>query len=137
MDIALMNINDLKEHEEVDLGHLKKLKSQIIREKVLKKPIAVDKNTKIIIDGHTRFNSLKQLGYSKIPVFLIDYSSPEIFVRTWKGDRKITKEDVLSAGLNGKKLPPKTSKNIVKVGDNFKHVSELEKRINTPLEELR
>jgi len=132
-----MSINELKEHEEVDLNYLKKLKNQIIKEKILKKPIAVDKNTKIIIDGHTRFNSLKQLGYSKIPVFLIDYSSPEIFVRVWRNGRKITKEDVLNAGLNGKKLPPKTSKNMIKIGSNFKHISELEKRINIPLEKLR
>ena len=132
-----MNIDDLKEHEEVDLNYLKKLKNQIIREKILKKPIAVDKNTRIIIDGHTRFNSLKQLGYSKIPVFFIDYNSPEIFVRPWRNGMKITKEDVLSAGLNGKKLPPKTSKIIVKIGDKFKHISELEKRINIPLDILK
>jgi len=137
MDIAIMDINDLKEHEEVDLDHLKKLKNKIRKERLLKKPIAVDKNTKIIIDGHARFNSLKQLGYSKIPVFIIDYNSPEILVKSWRKNGKITKDDVLSAGLNGKKLPPKTSKNIVKVGNKFKHISELERIVNIPLEKLR
>lgn len=137
MDIFLMNINELKEHEEVESGYLGKLKKQITKDNILKKPIVVDKNTKIIIDGHFRFNSLKQLGYSKIPAFLINYNSPEILVRTWRKNEKITKEDVLLAGLNGKKFPPKTSKHMVKIGDSLEHISVVERRINIPLKELR
>jgi hypothetical protein len=136
MDIFMMNINDLKEHEEVEAKHLEKLKKLIRKDKVLKKPIVVDKNTSIIIDGHTRFNSLKQLGYSRVPVLLIDYTSPEILVRTWKNYRKITKEDVIIAGLNGKKFSPKTSKHMVKIGNKIEHISILERRINIPLEKL-
>jgi hypothetical protein len=132
-----MNINELKEHEEVESGYLGKLKKQITKDNILKKPIVVDKNTKIIIDGHFRFNSLKQLGYSKIPAFLINYNSPEILVRTWRKNEKITKEDVLLAGLNGKKFPPKTSKHMVKIGDSLEHISVVERRINIPLKELR
>jgi len=132
-----MNINELKEHEEVEPNYLEKLKKQIMKDKVLKKPIVVDRNTKIIIDGHFRFNSLKQLGCSKIPAFLIDYNSPEILVRAWRENEKITKENVLSSGLNGIKLPPKTSKNMIKIGNKLRHISFIEKRIDTPLKELR
>jgi len=136
MDIFLMDLKDLKEHEMVNLDYLKKLKRQIRKDKVLKKPIVVDKNTKIIIDGHSRFNSLKQLGLSKIPVFLIDYNSPEILVRRWNDNKKITKEEVLSAGLNGKKLPPKTSKHMIKIGNKIEHISIIEKRLNISLKKL-
>ena len=131
-----MDMKDLKEHEMVNLDYLKKLKRQIRKDKVLKKPIVVDKNTKIIIDGHSRFNSLKQLGLSKIPVFLIDYNSPEILVRRWNDNKKITKEEVLSAGLNGKKLPPKTSKHMIKIGNKIEHISIIEKRLNISLKKL-
>ena len=136
MDIFLMNINELKEHEEVESKHLEKLKKRIKRDKILKKPILVDKDTKIIIDGHTKFNSLKQLGYSKIPTFLIDYNSPEILVRTWRNNEKITKKDILLAGLNGKKFPPKTSKHMIRIGNNLKHISVVERRINVLLKKL-
>jgi len=132
-----MNIHDLREHEEVEPKYLERLKKLIRKDKILKKPIVVDKGTRIIIDGHSRFNSLKQLGYSRIPVLFIDYNSPEILVRAWKNDTKITKEDVLAAGLNGKKLPPKTSKHMIKFVNKFKHISELEKIINIPLNKLK
>jgi hypothetical protein len=137
MDIFLMNARDLKEHEEVEFRRLERLKKQIKKDKVLRRPIVVDKNTKIIIDGHFRFNSLKQLGYSKVPVFLIDYSSPEILVRTWRDNEKITKEDVLMAGLNGKKFPPKTSKHMIKIGNRLEHISSIERIVNIPLKKLR
>jgi len=137
MGIILMNLKDLKEHEKVDLKYLKKLKNRIKKDKVLKRVIAVDKNTNIIIDGHVRFNSLKQLGYSKIPVCLIDYKSSEILVETWRKGEKILKEDVLLAGLNGKKFPPKTSKHMIKIGNKLKHISFIERKINIPLEKLR
>lgn len=137
MDIFLINLKDLKEHENIDLKHLEKLKNRIKKEMILKKPIVVDKNTRIIIDGHHRFNSLKQLGYSKIPVHLIDYNSPEILVKAWKNSRKITKEDVLAAGLNVKKLPSKSSKNMVKIGGKLKHISVIEKNVDIPLGKLR
>lgn len=136
MDILLMDVNSLREHEKVEAKHLEKLKKLIRKDKVLKKPIVVDKNTSIIIDGHTRFNSLKQLGYSRVPVLLIDYNSPEILVRAWNNHGKITKEDVIIAGLNGKKFSPKTSKHMVKIGNKIEHVSVLERRINIPLEKL-
>ncbi|OGI12670.1 hypothetical protein A3K64_03785 [Candidatus Micrarchaeota archaeon RBG_16_36_9] len=137
MDICLMNIKDLKEHEKVESKYLERLKKLIRKDKILKKPIVVDKSTNVIIDGHFRFNSLKQLGCSKVPVFLIDYNSPEILVRTWRDNEKITKEDVLFAGLNGKKFPPKTSRNMIKIGNKLRHISFIEKRINIPLKKLR
>jgi ParB-like chromosome segregation protein Spo0J len=137
MDIRLINLKELKEHEEIELKRLKRLKNKIKKEKIFKKPIAVDKNTKIIIDGHARFNSLKELGYSKIPAYIIDYNSPKILVKTWKNNKRLTKKDVLTAGLNGKKLPPKTSKNMIKIGNKLKHISFIEKRISIPLEKLR
>lgn len=136
MDIRLINLRELKEHEEVEPKRLKRLKNKIKKERMFKKPIAIDKNTNIIIDGHARFNSLKQLGYSKIPACVIDYNSPKILVKSWGNDKKITKEDVLSAGLNGKKLPPKTSKNMIRIGNKLRHISFIQKRVGIPLEIL-
>ncbi len=137
MDILLMNLKDLKEHEEVDLKHLKQLKKQIVMDDILKRPIAIDKKTKIILDGEHRFNILKELGYGKVPVVFIDYNSPKILVKSWKNSEKLTKEKIIKVVLNGKKLPPKSSKHMIRIEDKLKHISVLEKRINIPLKELR
>ena len=103
----------LKEHEEVSLDHLIQLKQEIEKDGFLKNPIIVDKNTNIILDGHHRFNSLKQLNCTKVLAYLVNYNSPEIKVRNWRRGEKVMKKDVIKAGLTGKKLPSKTSRHII------------------------
>ena len=137
MALALVNLKELKEHEDIEPGYLKKLKSQILRNGILKKPIIVDENSKIILDGHFRYNVLKKLGYSKIPVYFLDYRSSEIIVKPWRNDETITKEDVIKAGLTGKKLPPKTSKHMFNLPNDQIRIAKIVKRVNIPLEELR
>jgi len=48
------------------------------------------------------------LGCNKIPVVLANYRSPKIKVLTWRKGEKITKKDVIIAGLTGNKLPAGT-----------------------------
>jgi sulfur carrier protein ThiS len=135
--MALMKINELKEHEEINPSHLKELMEKIKSDGILKKPIAVDKNTKIVLDGAHRLNALKALGCKKIPAVLVNYRSPKIKVLPWRKGEKIAKKDVIIAGLTGNKLPPKTSKHMVEVNGKLKHISFLQKRVNIPLEKLR
>ena len=113
MIFGIIEIEKLKEHEKTLPNHLEKLKNQIKHDRFLKDPIIVDKNTKIILDGHHRYKSLKQLGCSKIVAYFVDYNSSEIKVQAWKRREIITKDDVIIAGLTGKKLPPKTSRHII------------------------
>jgi ParB-like chromosome segregation protein Spo0J len=72
-----VNIEKLKEHEDVDLKHFKKLLEKIKSDGILKRPIVVDKNTKVVLDGEHRLRVLKEMGYDKIPAILVDYSSPK------------------------------------------------------------
>ena len=113
------------------------MKKQIQHDGILKKPIIVDKNTKIILDGHFRFNALKQLGYSRIPVFSVDYNSSNIMVTAWRDGEIVTKEDVIIAGLTGKKLPPKTSKHMLNSSNHKIHISKIVEKVNVPLAELK
>jgi hypothetical protein len=106
-------MNKLREHEEISLEHLRQLKQEIERDGFLKNPIIVDKNTNIILDGHHRFNSLKLLNCTKILAFFVDYSSPGIKVRNWREGEKVMKNDVIKAGLTGRKLSSKTSRHII------------------------
>ena len=113
MVFGIIKIKELKEHEEIRPEYLEELKNQIEQDGFLKDPIIVDKNTKIILDGHHRYKSLKQLGYSKIAAYFVDYNSSEIKVQSWRKGEIVTKEDVIKAGLTGDKFPPKTSRHII------------------------
>ncbi|MGQ9529943.1 MAG: ParB N-terminal domain-containing protein [Candidatus Bathycorpusculaceae bacterium] len=133
----LVELNKLKQHEEVDPAHLQELKKEIWSDGILKFAIIVDKNTNVILDGQHRFNAVKELECKRIPVVYVDYNSPAIEVQSWKGNPHLTKKDVIKAGLSGRKFPPKTSKHMIWIGNTLLHISALEKRVDIPLEELR
>jgi hypothetical protein len=136
-NFKIIEIKLLREHEGVDAKHLNKLKERIKSDKVLKKPIIVDKNTNVVLDGHHRLIALKELGCKKIPVIFLNYRSPKIKVFSWRKGEKVTKGIVLKAAFSGKKLPPKTSKHMIKIGKKLTHISIIEKNVNLPLRKLK
>jgi ParB-like chromosome segregation protein Spo0J len=137
LNVQIIELSALKPHEEVDPIHLRELRKEIESDKILKLAIAVDKNTNIILDGEHRFNALKELGCTKVPVIFVDYGSSDIEVQAWRNDELVTKQDVIEAGLGEKKLPPRTSEHLIRIGNTLKHISAIEKRVNIPLERLR
>jgi len=135
--LALIDIDQLKEHEEVNPEDLERLRSEIESDGILRMPIAVDRNTNIIIDGHHRLHALKQLLCKRVPVVFINYQSYAIIVEAWRRRENVTKKSVLDAALTGRRLPPKTSKHLILLNGVFKHISAIEEEVNIPLENLR
>lgn len=135
--VDFIDLSKLREHEEVDPKHLEALRAEIRDDGMLKRPIVVDRRTNVILDGEHRFNALKQLGCTRIPLVFVDYDSPSIQVKAWRGEEQVTKQDVMEAGVTGKKLPFKTSRHMIQVGPGLRHISVLQRRVDIPLEWLR
>jgi len=136
-DICLIDLESLKEHEEIRPDYLEELKNEILSDGILKMPIAVDKKTYIILDGHHRLHALKKIGCKRIPVILFDYQSPEIEVLPHREGETVTKEMIIQTALKGRRMPPKTSKHMIMIEGELKHISILETTINVPLEKLK
>src|SRR4030042_6952405 len=136
-EICLIEIEELKEHEEIRPDYLEEFKNEILSDGILKMPIAVDKKTYIILDGHHRLHALKKIGCQRIPVILFDYQSPEIKVLPHREGEIVTKEMIIQTALAGRKMPPKTSKHMIMIEGELKHISILETVINIPLERLK
>jgi len=136
-EIVFIEIEALKEHEEIRPDYLEELKNEILSDGILKMPIAVDKKTYIILDGHHRLHALKKIGCKRIPVILFDYQSPEIEVLPYREGETVTKEMIIQTALAGRRMPPKTSKHMILIEGELKHISILETVINIPLEKLR
>jgi hypothetical protein len=134
--IAILPISVLRPHERVDPDLVKELAEDIKECGFLRKPIVVDHETLIIIDGHHRVEALKRLGCKRAPCLLVDYRSPKIMVLSWRGGEQLSKDLVLSAGLRGKLLPPKTTRHIIVLHGKARHISEIQFDINTPYKEL-
>lgn len=136
-EIKLVEINKLREHEEIDIKYFKQLMKEIRSDGILKQPIVADEKTMVVIDGEHRLRILKKLGCKKIPVIFVNYQSPKIKIFPWRKEEKVSKKSVIRAGLSKDKLPPKTSKHMIKVGNGLKHVSFLQRRVDIPLKKLK
>ena len=125
--ITLVPLRILKPHEETIEERVERLLEDIQSSRVLRRPILVDLKTMIILDGHHRVEALRRLGAKRIPAVLIDYDSGEVEVSSWREGFRVDKDLVRRAGLTGRRLPPRTSRHVVKG-----RIPEA----NTPLEEL-
>ena len=138
IELKILDIDSLKEHEGVEEERLDALTSEIKIDGVLKKAIAVDAETLLIIDGHHRIHALKRLGCKKVPACLFDYSSSEIAVLSWRNNPGFRKDHLIASALSGKKLPPRSTRHIVKLEDGEEsHISNFEKDVFIPLKELQ
>ncbi len=64
----------------------------------------------LIIDGHHRYTALKELGYSKIPVTLINYFSDKII--TDLGD-SFSKKEIIFNSQQKNLYEPKSTKHLI------------------------
>jgi hypothetical protein len=133
LKIALLPIEKLKPHEKGSPLYLELLRQEILRDGMLKYPIIADEKTHVILDGMHRWLALKSLGYKLMPVILVDaFQNPKIRVGRRRihqyvsdPDEEITIEKVISAGLSGRLMKPRTTR-------HFFSFSKFQ-RINYPL----
>lgn len=111
--IDFVDVNDLNEHEEINLNRVREV-YDIIQTNMSVHPILVDNDSKVILDGHHRYNALRKIGVSRIPVFFIDYGSKYVMLDSWRIDLKVTKDEVIKMGKSNDLFPPKTSRHTIK-----------------------
>lgn len=110
-DIRLILIGKIHEHEAVDPVNLVLVKEKIRKTAVFKVPIIIDKHTFIVLDGHHRLQSCKELGLQKIPCILVDYLRDKtIKVFSRRPEISINKQRVIEMGLSDNVFPHKTTK---------------------------
>ncbi len=135
-DPVLVRLEELKQHENYDPKHLEELLAEIVRDGCLKRPIIADYNSRVILDGHHRYNCMKRLGKKYIPVYFVDYMRPEIVVLPWDNKPPVTKEQVIRAGLTGERLPSRSSKHMVRINNELHHITYLEREAPMRLEAI-
>lgn len=108
LDTRIVDIKELLPHEEVVQDRLLTLVNYLrtLRPYIIIPSILVCDKTNMIIDGHHRFYALQTLGFTKVPVTFLDYSSDIIVTDL---EDRILKNDLINAAQSGKLLPPKTS----------------------------
>lgn len=118
LKILLLPIDELKPHEKGSPLYLELLRQEILRDGMLKYPIIADEKTHVIMDGMHRWLALKSLGYTLIPVMLVDaFQKLRIQVGRRRihryisnSDEEITIEKVISAGVSGRLMKPRSTR---------------------------
>lgn len=137
LKIVLLPIDELRPHEKGSPLYLELLRQEILRDGILKYPIIADEKTCVILDGMHRWLALKTLGYTLIPVMLVD-ALQKLRIRVGRrrihryishSEEEITIEEVISAGLNGRLMRPRSTR-------HFFPFSKFQ-QINCPLHLLR
>ncbi len=136
-NIRPVEISLLKGHERLNQHRLMNLMAEIKSDGVLKKPITVDMNANVVLDGHHRIGVLKLLGCSRIPALFVDYQSARIGVKTGDKRQEYPKSKVIEAAVTGKLLRPKSTWHYVAFSSKAIHISELQRRVDIPLTSLK
>ena len=112
--MKLTPIHKILIHEGVDATHVEEVKAMMMGAGVFTEPIVVDKQTLIVLDGHHRLQSCKELGATKIPCMLVDYlGNDTITVYPRRKNIPVSKEKVVAMGLSDKTYPVKTTKHVI------------------------
>ncbi|MEM1546445.1 MAG: pyridoxal-phosphate dependent enzyme [Candidatus Methanomethylicia archaeon] len=111
--VEFLNIEELKASVDMDLRSILPEYVEILMRNIVSKPITVDAEHFVILDGHEVYEALQLLTARKLPVVKVDIRN--VSVRSLQhGLKPITINDILSAGLKGPKLPFNSFKVIVK-----------------------
>ena len=111
-EVKLMDIDLLNPHEKI-IERRKTSLAKFIKSYesyYIISSIVCCHETLLIIDGHHRYFALKELGFNKVPVTLIDYKSNSI--RT--GSKSpLEKQFIVEVGKSSKLLEPKSTEHAV------------------------
>ena len=99
MKFTLEKVRKLKPTETYCDIRVDELKKKVLKNNIWTKPIWIDSETKIVIDGHHRLRMAKILKLDIIPCFSFDYKK-EVVLYSRDENVSLSHDDVITSGLS-------------------------------------
>ena len=135
----LIELREILPHEDFSFDALLKLATFLSNHHSYQlPPLIIDKKSKVIIDGHHRYQALKKIGKRFAPCTLLDYSDNRIiaFQENLRGN-ELNKSDIIKRATQKKLYPQKFTCHGVRLeSGELIHISKVNKKISIPLERL-
>ena len=109
-EYALLPTDSLREHEEVVASDVDRMVKTLSRSRIVREPILVSREGRVILNGHHRYAALRALGAARVPAWVVDYTDEKVQLDRWSPGPPISKRDVLDRAQSGTLYPPKTTR---------------------------
>lgn len=124
--MELISLELLKHIEGYSKKRAEMIQKKIIKDNLWSKPVCIEKNHYLILDGQHRVEAARELGLARIPCEIFDYQDVEVW--SLRPNHEVSRELVVEKTLRGDIYPYKTAK----------HRFPIEiKECNIPLEDLK
>jgi hypothetical protein len=111
--VVLMPIADILPTEETDPANLEIVRASLLSDGFVKRPLCIEKEHRILMDGHHRLSILRSLGCTHVPVVAYDYR--DIAVVSWTTGDPFDYREIIKRGLSGNLFPAKTTRHLFRV----------------------
>ena len=113
--IVFADIRKLVQHERINPAHLRAVRKEIRRDGAIRRPVIVDRESRVILDGHHRVQALRELGAKRVPVVYVRYQDAHIRVYLRRKDMfmKFIKRMVVETATSHVLFPSKTTRHLI------------------------
>ncbi|MXS85763.1 hypothetical protein ABO04_07555 [Nitrosomonas sp. HPC101] len=107
LPIHFIHVKRVRPNECHYSNHAAALADTILREQLWRIPIAVERASLAVMDGHHRLEAAHQLGLKYIPCLLLDYNC--VKVDATRQGYLVNPHEIVRRARNGELYPPKTT----------------------------
>jgi L-serine kinase (ADP) len=108
--VVLLAPQSLLPHEHHDPVRAHALATEISASGLWWKPLLIEANHLIILDGHHRRAAAIQLGLQAVPAILIPYDDPRLTLTSWRPGEQWSRTEIIARAQRGKLCPIKTTR---------------------------
>ena len=106
--LTLLPVAALIPTEHVRPRHVARLLKTIRHTAMWTAPICIERNSKLVMDGHHRLAVARRLGLKQVPCYLFDYR--EVRVKGCRAAYPVSPDIILARARQGWVYPPKTTR---------------------------